>query len=204
MSLLFHGERLLLAGYEDGSVDAFDLVAGRWTDRPPEAAADSKMHSEPVLGLLPLPVPRDRTGKARRGRQGATANCLSCGADGRICTFALPSAGAGPNFVPGPASKVIDAPPSETESRGLNQLAARQDGRLVAGASWTGFVHIYDAQKEFRLLVPIPASDAARRSGAGGGGVNTVAFADGLEKWWYLASGASDRRVTIWDLYGPK
>ena len=133
MSLLFHGERLLLAGYEDGSVDAFDLVAGRWTDRPPDAAADSKMHSEPVLGLLPLPVPRDRTGKARRGRQGATANCLSCGADGRICTFDLPSAGAGPNFVPGPASKVIDAPPSETESRGLNQLAARQDGHTGAG-----------------------------------------------------------------------
>jgi hypothetical protein len=36
---------------------------------------------------------------------------------------------------------------------------------------------LYDARKDFQLLVSIPASDAARRSGAGGGGVNTVAFA---------------------------
>eukprot|EP01051_Picozoa_sp_SAG22_P017957 SAG22_NODE_2897_length_2118_cov_2.553739_1_plen_298_part_00 len=52
MSLLLHdGGRLLLGGYEDGSVDCYDLVAGRWRPEAAAAAASRKMHGEPVLGL---------------------------------------------------------------------------------------------------------------------------------------------------------
>lgn len=163
-------------------------------------AADRKVHTEPVLGLTPLLAPAASRGK---GLSSAGGRCISCGADGRMCVLDTPVYGSEPVAI-GPARMVVESP-SKGEVKGLNQLAVRQDGRIIAAASWTGYVYVHDVLKDFKLVCPLPVSSTARGAGRKtGGGVNCVAFATGLRQWWHLATASNDKRIMLWDIFGPR
>lgn len=206
MSLLFHsGGRLLLSGYEDGSIDGYDMIAGRWVGETKGSLNTRKFHKEPVLGLTK--IVRGRTiSKEKTGRPTSTLDrCISCGADGRMCIFDPDTLHSG--LAARSLEEAVECPTSSVESKGLNQVSVRSDGRIVAAASWTGYVYVHDAFKGFKLLCPVPAS-AATRAGTGGrntgGGVNCVAFGSSPSDWWHFATATNDKRIMIWDLYSPQ
>ena len=79
-----------------------------------------------------------------------------------------------------------------TSSRGTSQLAMRQEGRLLAGATWDGRVRLWDA----RARVPLASLRFHSAAAA------CVAWAH--DTHGTLASGGRDGLVALWrGLYPP-
>lgn len=116
MSLGVLGPWGLVGGYEDGSVQVWDVRGG-----PGKAVVSNRHHSEPVFGVCGAVVPDSKRGGG--GRRGVVA---SGGADGAIAVTAWKAGDEG-------AVEIGEVVPIEIRTdgqRGVSSMSARPDGKV--------------------------------------------------------------------------
>ena len=148
------------------------------------------MHPCPVLALALCP----------RGKRGATG-----AANAQVRHPSRSHTPGSPSYAPLPGTQVthfdLDVPhcrirrgvthsghsaQAPTASRGTSQLAMRQEGRLLAGATWDGRVRLWDA----KARVPLASLRFHTAAAA------CVAWAN--DAHGTLASGGRDGLVALW------
>ncbi len=90
------------------------------------------------------------------------------------------------------ASHASHAAAAASCARGTAALAFRQEGRLLAGATWDGRVRLFDVK------AGVPLASLRYHSKA----ATAVAWANDARGT--LASGARDGCVALWEVYPPK
>lgn len=174
MCLRCVGPQALLAGWEDGTLQLFDL---RSTSRPEVR----QLHSEPLLCL-------DVDPRARAAVTGA--------ADCQVCVVPLlprgaaetPTGANGPTGGLGlgePSRHAIPVTNESSGSGGIASLRVRPDGRVVASGGWDRRVRLWQCRRMKPLAV------LRHHTGT----VNAVDFSP-CSTW--LASGSADGTVALW------
>lgn len=120
-------DQVLLTGWEDGSLQLFDLRAGA-------AVASRRVHSEPLLCL---------------DVDASASHVITGGADRTICVLPLQTSGGD---LMAPTGKIELPPSDETAgSGGVASLAMRPDGRIFAAGGWDRRVRVW----QWRKLKPL-------------------------------------------------
>jgi len=171
MCLRFGSADALLAGWEDGSLELFDLRAGR-------SRARAKIHSEPLLCM-------DVDVCAKFALTGA--------ADRRLCLTPLDLASTSSETTDArclgePETATLPVTNEASGSGGIAALCLRPDRRIFASGGWDKRIRIWQR----RNLKPLAVIHHHT------GTVNAVHFST-CSRW--LLSGSEDRTLALWSLY---
>ena len=177
-------DAVLLSGWEDGSLQVFDLRGGTTAggggggENANNAAApplSRRLHKEPLLCVTTDP----------KG-----AHALSGSADCSLYVTPLSSGGEAAPAEP-VAHLSIPVTNEASGSGGIASIAMRPDGRIFAAGGWDYRVRIWQMKK----FKPLAVLQQHR------GTVNAVSFSYD-SKW--LASASTDKIIAIWSLFPPK
>jgi WD40 repeat protein len=175
MALGTTGACYLLGGYEDGSVQLWDIR----NTRPLHA---SRPHTEPVFGISGVPFPP-------RDSSVYSAACVSGGADGNLVINTWKRSAEKEKVSWGGDGTKF--PLMCEGSKGVSAVHARHDAKIVAAGCWDGKVRLYSLKKP-RIL----ASMACHSKG-----VQCVRFSRDCS---LLASCSEDMRIAVWQVYPPE
>ena len=170
-------DALLVSGWEDGSLQVFDLRGAT----PTLITGARRVHTEPVLCL----------DVDKRGEY-----ALSGAADCALCVTPLAGLGGSISGAPAPPREPgtklsIPLTNEASGSGGLASVSLRPDGKVFASGGWDRRVRIWQ-WKKFKPLAVLQQHT---------GTVNAVSFS-GCSKW--LASASSDGTLALWSLFPPK
>ena len=175
MCLRFIGPDAFLSGWEDGTLQLFDVRA---TSRP----CVRQVHSEPLLCIDVCP----------KGKAAVTGS-----ADCKVCVIPLlaptpcedgvEQAGAGANIALGePTAREIPVTNESSGSGGIAAVRVRADGRVVATGGWDRRVRVW----QWRRMKPLAILRHHKST------VNALDFSP-CGRW--LASGSSDGTIALWE-----
>ena len=133
MCVRFADDGRLLAGWEDGSLQLFDLRGGGGSGGGGAAAAARKLHSQPLLSIDVDPA-------------GATA--VSGAADCALCVASLAGGEVG-----APTRLDIPVTSEASGSGGVASLAVRPDRKLLAAGGWDKRVRLWQWKRWKPLAV---------------------------------------------------
>ena len=175
MCVRFADDGRLLAGWEDGSLQLFDLRGGgggggAGSGGGGAAAAARKLHSQPLLSIDVDPA-------------GATA--VSGAADCALCVASLAGGEVG-----APTRLDIPVTSEASGSGGVASLAVRPDRKLLAAGGWDKRVRLWQWKRWKPLAVLKQHTET----------VTAVHFS--ADSRW-LASASNDRTIALWDVYPP-
>ena len=184
MHLRFAGAGTLLAGWEDGSLCAYDLrSANSGSETAP--ACSRKLHSEPVLAI---------------DVDAACRAVVTGGADRAVRVVALRAADAGEGAASASAfgADVAELPiPVTNEASGAGGIASirvRPDGKILASGGWDRRVRLWQWGGGKRGAKHKPLAVLREHTGT----VHAVDFS-ACSRW--LASASEDKTVALWGLY---
>lgn len=156
-----HGLPDVVAGYEDGTLAVWDARVGK-------LRAALRIHDELVLQVC-------MTGHS---------SGVSASADTKLGVF---SWAAGPDLQ---LSRTLPIPVGheDLQTGGVNRLALRDDGRIIASAGWDRRVRIWQCHNWKPLAVLRHHTDT----------VNDVSFSPHTQ---HLASASKDKTIALWDVF---
>mmetsp|Transcript_44218 Transcript_44218/g.96466 ORF Transcript_44218/g.96466 Transcript_44218/m.96466 type:complete len:362 (+) Transcript_44218:92-1177(+) len=179
MCIRYSSAHHLLAGWEDGSAEMFDLRRGQSMDR-------RRLHKEPLLCL-------DVDPKKQFLITGA-ADCLLCLVPLKQTDISIESATSvdtgQDNLLGDPVTAQIPVTNESSGSGGISSVTIRPDRKVFATAGWDRRVRIWQR----RSLKPLAVLRHHTST------VNAVQFSR-CSRW--LASASGDGTVAIWGLYPP-